>query len=619
MATINDITNAASYQGNANLGGGGGFILDTDIRPLQQLANYTFLYNKSQYDQRQKDADEKIKALSELAPYDAATGEGKDKDEVFRNVAELRKKGADFAAKKWNNPNDKTKAYFEFQKEIANNLKTINSATARQLKLKTYTDKVDADATLTVPQKELKKKQAQKYFDETDINTLFTIPEYDLKVPKVGDAVKETVNVIKRDKNGNAIVEKTMTGFSVSGNKKLSYMEGNNLMFPTPPAPNASQQEKDAFEQQKLEFAKTPIGGWQDASKFFAGALNDPAYKKTITNDEKNVIAAPGGTTIVTEDVDIEKIKAANPIVGGIMNLGQRYNDYVTKKIQDIQNGYYTDTVTGERVEFTEGDDTIEGLKSSYIDVTKPLKPEDLSLLARFEKAAPDVVTKDYKYTGEGNARRNMDLDFKVAWHNANKPSGGSGGGGGASNAAGIDKPAILFGQHIDRLKNRFSINGGKDLPVTYNQVDDKTRVAAKLTEGDTIVYRADGSYVVLDKDGKTQKSVGTIDNLAQGFIEAVKLADISGGENKDGAMAEGFQTKSENYFKQLWGTTSGKTIWDNWNNKTQPADDSKTESANGNDYYNSADNVETQNGNTITYKDGTVWEIKKGKLVKIK
>ncbi len=83
--------------------------------------------------------------------------------------------------------------------------------------------------------------------------------------------------------------------------------------------------------------------------------------------------------------------------------------------------------------------------------------------------------------------------------------------------------------------------------------------------------------------------------------------------------MAEGFQTKSENYFKQLWGTTSGKTIWDNWNNKTQPADDSKTESANGNDYYNSADNVETQNGNTITYKDGTVWEIKKGKLVKIK
>lgn len=578
MATINDISNAAGYVGNVALGGGGGFILDTDTRPLQQLAHYTYLYNRSQYDQRQKDADEKIKALAELAPYDAATGEGKDKDEVFRNVAELRQKGAEFAAKKWDNPNDKTKAYFEFQKEIANNLKTINSATARQIKLKTYTDKVDADTNLTVQQKELKKKQAQKYFDETDINTLFTIPEYDLKVPKVGDAVKETVNVIKRDKNGNAIVEKTMTGFSITGNKKLSYMEGNNLMFPTPPGPNASQQEKDAFEQQKLEFTKTPIGGWQDASKFFAGALNDPEYQKSVpTNNINPATGQPETTTVV----DIERIKSANPLVGGIMNLGQRYNEYVTKKIQDIQNGYYTDTVTGEKVEFSEGDDTVEELKNSYIDITKPLKPQDLSLLARFEKAAPDIVTKDYKYTGERNARRNMDLDFKVAWHNANKPSGGSGGGGSANNAAGIDKPAILFGQHIDRLKNRFSANGGKDLPVSYNQVDDKTRVAAKLTEGDTIVYRADGSYIVLGADGKTQKSVGTIDNLAQGFIEAVKLADISGGENKDGAMAEGFQTKSENYFKQLWGTTSGKTIWENWNNKTQPAPDEKTEDAN--------------------------------------
>jgi len=77
-------------------------------------------------------------------------------------------------------------------------------------------------------------------------------------------------------------------------------------------------------------------------------------------------------------------------------------------------------------------------------------------------------------------------------------------------------------------------------------------------------MYKPDGSYIIFDEDGK-QRSTGTIDNLMQGFIGAVKIVDVNPETDKDGTMAQGFQTNSENYFKKLHGTTSGRTIWDSW------------------------------------------------------
>ena len=57
MAAADIGANASNYTGNAGLGGGsfGSFQLDT--KPIEDLAKYTMLYNKSLFDQRQKDAE----------------------------------------------------------------------------------------------------------------------------------------------------------------------------------------------------------------------------------------------------------------------------------------------------------------------------------------------------------------------------------------------------------------------------------------------------------------------------------------------------------------------------------------------------------------------------------
>ncbi|HCU07155.1 MAG TPA: hypothetical protein DIC42_06240 [Holosporales bacterium] len=91
--------------------------------------------------------------------------------------------------------------------------------------------------------------------------------------------------------------------------------------------------------------------------------------------------------------------------MGGIISLAERYNAYAEKRLADIKNGYYIDNVTGEKILLTSGDKAEDII---FIDVNKPLKPEHLSFLDKFEKAAPDAVDK--KFTQTDNARKDATL-----------------------------------------------------------------------------------------------------------------------------------------------------------------------------------------------------------------
>lgn len=141
---------------------------------------------------------------------------------------------------------------------------------------------------------------------------------------------------------------------------------------------------------------------------------------------------------------------------------------------------------------------------------------------------------------------------------NATKPTGSA-----SKPPPVIEAPAILFGEHVNRLKKGFENNNGQDIKINYAGTDDKTKLALGLQPDDNVIYKPDGSYNIIRADGS--QNVGTIDNLLQGFIGAVKTVDLNSDTDKDGTMAQGFQTNSENYFKKLHGTTSGRQIWDNW------------------------------------------------------
>lgn len=603
MGIINDINQAAQYRGDVGLGGGPGTPISIDWRPLQQLAQYTFLYNKSQYDQRQKDADEKIDELAKLTAYDAATGEGKDKDEVLDRLTKLKEKGAKFAGTVWDNPNDKTKAYFQFQKEIADDIKVINSATARQTKLQIYNDKVDKNVKLSAAEKTARKKQAQRIFDNTDIMTQFSIPDYDNTVPKTSAPIYENNNVIVETPNG--MIDADIKQFSFTANDKASYLEGNDLTL-TPPSANATQQEKDAFEQKKLAFGKTGTGAWMNAAQFWNAAIDDPNYKKTVTTSDINVMGEPAVTKL-TGEIDIGKIKSENPLAGDVFTLAERYNKYANDRIEAIKKGYFIDNVTGLKIQF-KNTDRVEDIP--IIDLTKPVSPKNLALLHRFESAEPDKIDKKYTSTDNqiqreqlAEQKRNNNLDFQVAWENAKNKGTGSGGGKGSE---GIETPAILFGKHIERVKNYIQNNKAKEFTVNYAGTDKETRLALGLTEGQKVTYRADGTYQITGEDNKAVK-VGTLEELKQGFINAVKI-----GIGEDGAQTQGFQEQAENSFNNIFGTTSGTVIFNGWGNSNN-AQPSTTTTV-----------VETQtrtgkDGKVYTSTDGITWTAPDGTTVKLK
>lgn len=395
MATIGEISNLDNYIGSAQLGGANEIAINIDTKPIQQLAAYTLMYNRSQYDQRQKDADEKIKQLGALAPYDLVNGIEKDAAELKDAQAKLTEEMAAFAAKGTpKSPKEKIQQQLDFQKKITGQVKLIDAANARKIKLDKYREATQADPKLSAQEKQLRISQVEKLFNDTDINTLPEIPNYDLSTPKNGDAAIESVAVLKNDKDGNAVIDETITQFSIGNTWKNAYLHGNGLAIPTLPA-NATEQQKAEYEQQKLAYAKTGMGAWQNAAEVYNSALTDPNYKVTETTSDINVMGAPAVTKL-TETVDVNKIKQGNPIMGGVLALAERYNAYAEKRLQDIKQGYYIDSVTGEKVLLVGGDKEAD---IKFIDVTKPLKPEDLAFLDMFARAAPDKVDKKFIQT----------------------------------------------------------------------------------------------------------------------------------------------------------------------------------------------------------------------------
>ncbi|HQV55017.1 MAG TPA: hypothetical protein PLX17_05850 [Chitinophagaceae bacterium] len=390
MATINEISNAAQYRGESSLGGGSTGAFEISTRPFELLNAYTLRYKKDQYDQAQIDADEKIKQLAKLTAYDLVNGLEKDKGELMEAQAQLIERRAKEARLGTpSSPKEKMAREVSFQTDIQGMLKKIDAANARKIKLDAYKAKVQGDNTIPANRKELMIKQAEDLFNSTDILILPEIPDHKVVVPKNGDAVIDEVDVIKTGLDGNATIKETIKQFSIGNTWKIAYLNGNGFAAPILP-PNATPQQQAEYEQQKLVFEESDIGVWATSANFFNSALNDPNYKKIATTSGINVVGELPTTSLTTE-VDVEKVKSDNPIIGGILAVAERYNDYAKKRLEDIKNKSYIDDVTGEKVLLVGGDKESD---VKFIDVTKPLKPEDLSFLDMFAKAAPDKIDK---------------------------------------------------------------------------------------------------------------------------------------------------------------------------------------------------------------------------------
>lgn len=382
MPTIGEITSGNSYVGNAQIGGANTGAFQIDTRPIQQLAQYTYLYNKSLFDQSQKDADQKIEELAKLTAYDLSNARGKDKDAGITALADLQKFGAEFAAKGTpKTPEEKIKQQIEYQNKIQGAEKIINSINARGIG---YTARKNAilASTADAGLKDTQLKQLDEEFDNTDIYTKISAqPNFDLSVPKVGAPIIKKTGVLVETPNG--VIDQTLGFFDPKSNLNAAYLEANNLELPVLP-PNATALQKQEYEQ-KLK-VKSANSIWQDAAVVYNTALSDPKYK--LSNSDP---ANPVG------DIDYNAIEADNPILHNTLQLIDRYNAYAAERKADATAGYYTDKL-GNNVKLLQ---TVKPEDFFIIDKTKALSPAQVVFLEKFATAAPDTKDEKFQYSGD--------------------------------------------------------------------------------------------------------------------------------------------------------------------------------------------------------------------------
>lgn len=554
MATIQEISQGSNYQGNAALGGFAPKAIDIDNKPLQTLAAYTVMFNKNQYDQRQKDTDSKITELAELSKYDILGARGKDKEEAINSYQKLQESMRQYAMRGVpKSPQEKLQQEIELKTNIKEATDKIKSLNARGIKYNKLLNDINGDATTNAEEKRLFKDELDQNFDNTDWKTpISDLEKYKVEMPVLGNAVygKTTTSI----NVGNQIVQQTVDFFDIPKTMDNSIAEGSGFVeFNTLPT-NATEEQKKEFARRKAKGGAVKV--LNDATALLNEALQSGEYK----NED--------GT------INTQAVLAKNKMAGNILVGIDRYNQYATEMKEAAIKGVYT-TKLGKTIDLK---NIISADKIFLIDKNKPLTTEQVIFIDKFLRAAPDKEEEKIIETNEAINKQNANTSGFNAWTsriNANKPSG-SGGDGGGTPTAGSDQAALIFGTHINTLKNNFANNGNTNVIVSYNGTDPITRKALGLTEevradgkktGGFVTYRPDGTAMVNSNEDGSGGTPLTIEQLKFSFVSAVK-----GGSKDEAQLDAKFIEEQENGFKGIFKTTSGSKIWNGWGQGVAPA-----------------------------------------------
>lgn len=198
MAAADIGANASNYTGNANLGGGdfGSVVIST--KPFEDLARYTDIYNKAEYDQRQKDNAAAIQELAKITAYDLSQAHPKDRKIVEDAYAE-------FQTFLRNNPTalsytknrEGNLQYLEKKRKLT---ELLESAKGRFLTYKSRDEALKKELNKDVAA--IKRKKLDDAINSTDVYT--QIPpdeEYELATVKIPAAKRVSFDVLDRQRN----------------------------------------------------------------------------------------------------------------------------------------------------------------------------------------------------------------------------------------------------------------------------------------------------------------------------------------------------------------------------------------------------------------------------------
>ena len=408
MANISEITQGASYKGDSGLGGySGGGAFEIDLKPVEELAQYTYLYNKAQYDQRQKDADEKVKQLAEMSAYDLVNGYGTDKEKVINAQAELHNKLATYAKKGTpKNPKEKIEQELWFQTQISDQTKLINSANGRAISYMTQKNAINNDVSTSAAYKEQKLKELDDNLKNTDIYTpIPALPKYTQTVIDIPAPVVQKFDLLGiggdqniKTKGGiyNPALNSPVADATVFGIKKAYPQKG------TSEYDNLSPAQKIEADNQATVESSGKI--WSDMTEPFNTVLQSKGIdgKLLYFDDKGNFNAAK-----------FEDNNAANSVVMKAYNGLKNLNDYSHTKFAQLSDakGIFTDK--GVQYQLPTNLNA-KDFKAGFINFNKGVTAAQLVQAGMFGKYQGDTYEKDVTETGKATQMR---IEQTKAWN----------------------------------------------------------------------------------------------------------------------------------------------------------------------------------------------------------
>lgn len=374
MATSAEIGAGNSrYTGDAGLGGGSFGFVKLDTKPIEDLAKYTFLYNKSEYDQRQKDVEKAAAEISDLTSYDLTTGIPEDAKKLQEGYDKLVTYAREHPeAINYRNKEEWAK-YKQMRNDFENDLKGAKIRntiyTLRKKEISDNTDEAD---------RQLRIQELDDEVKSTDIRTpLNHSQQYADNSVKLPPSPELTFDVTKAGPNANVIRDyKVFNVAKARANGDVFAIITDKDIDPSTP-----QGKRDIISQKK--------NFWLQGAESFNAVLNakDEAgnflYKKQV--DDGN-----GGTTFVIDESKLSRMPK------NILNLVKETNKYLKETKAEIAAGVYKDKFEKP---ITFGSGALNESDYDEIDYSDGISPEELALVAQYAQWNGDQYKTDVKQT----------------------------------------------------------------------------------------------------------------------------------------------------------------------------------------------------------------------------
>jgi hypothetical protein len=526
MATASDIgASFSNYQGNAGLGAVNGNPINIDTRPLQQLAAYTNMYNKSVWEQNQLDTAAKINQLAKLSDINVASLHGKDRDEFGQIWSSFLKDASDFARKTPQTPEEKVQQQLDWQVKYGKIAGLYDIAKQRSL---SYLAKLNTIATSDsdAERQDVQKSQLDKEFDNTDITTpLSAMPQYKMQDITLPKPVTQEIENLSVGGDQNAKVKSTFFNPALNNPYSDATVLGIKKVYPqkgTPEYDSLSDNEKQQADQQATIDSQAKI--WAD----MVVPLNSVVQTKGV--DGKLLYYDEKGNF---NSQKFEDDNAANSVIMQPYNALKKYNEYNRDHYNQAVNGVFNDKGLDYSLPSADSDKLANDFKSGFVDFKKPITPSQLVSAGTFSQYPGDTFEKTLTETGKqtqmdiakmnrASAERINAANMAKDKYIANLPYNKQKLGAVDANGQPLDFGNLIYGVNskpkevirIDKKDGSFITN----LKINNGVVVDK--------QGNVVDYTGDlkvpASYLDNSIITEFNKYAGTTKTLADGTTETV-------------------------------------------------------------------------------------------------